>query len=60
MVRNPQRSDRRYADNGQVAEGVELLAIGLDILDPSLDGLAAGKLVNNQAIGIGRLRPPER
>src|SRR4029077_1525007 len=37
------------------AEGVELLAIGLDILDPGLDGLEAGKLVNDQAIGVGRL-----
>jgi hypothetical protein len=34
---------------------VELLAIGLDILDPGLDGLEAGKLVNDQAIGVGRL-----
>jgi hypothetical protein len=52
---SPQRSDRRHAADGQVAEGVELLAIGLDILDPGLDGLEAGKLVNDQAIGIGRL-----
>jgi hypothetical protein len=29
---------------------VELLAIGLDILDPGLDGLEAVKLVNDQAI----------
>ena len=34
---------------------MELLAIGLDILDPGLDGLEAGKLVNDQAIGVGRL-----
>jgi hypothetical protein len=34
---------------------VELLAIGLDILDLGLDGLEAGKLVNDQAIGVGRL-----
>ena len=26
-----------------------------DILDPGLDGLEAGKLVNDQAIGVGRL-----
>jgi hypothetical protein len=31
------------------------LAIGLDILDPGLDGLEAGKLVNDQAISVGRL-----
>jgi hypothetical protein len=55
VARHPQRSDRRYADNGQVAEGVELLAIGLDILDPGLDGPEAGKLVNDHAIGVGRL-----
>jgi hypothetical protein len=40
---SPQRSDRRHAGDGQVAEGVELLAIGLDILDPGLNGLEAGK-----------------
>jgi hypothetical protein len=54
-VRNPRRSDRRHADDGQVAEGVELLAIGLDILNPGLDGPEAGKLVNDHAIGVGRL-----
>ena len=48
-------SDRRHADDGQVAEGVELLAIGFDILDPGLDGLKAWKLVNDHTIGIGRL-----
>jgi hypothetical protein len=52
---SPQRSDRRHADDGQVGKGVELLAIGLDILDPGVDGLEAGKLVNDQAIGVGRL-----
>jgi hypothetical protein len=55
MVLSPDSSDRRYADDGQVAEGVELLAIGLDIFEPGLDGLKAGKLVNDQAIGVGRL-----
>jgi hypothetical protein len=34
---------------------MELLAIGLDILDPCLDGIDAGKLVNDHAIGVGRL-----
>ena len=52
---SPQRSDRRHAADGQVAEGVELLAIGLDILDPGLNGIEAGKFVNDQAIGVGRL-----
>ena len=38
---------------------MELLAIGLDILDPGLDGLEAGKLVNDQASGVGRLAEVE-
>ena len=34
---------------------MKLLAIGLDILDPGLNGIEAGKFVNDQAIGVGRL-----
>jgi len=34
---------------------VELLTHGLDIIDQCLDGLDAGKLVNDHAVGVGRL-----
>jgi hypothetical protein len=56
---SPDRSDRRHSDDGQIAEGVELLTHGLDILDPCLDGIDAGKLVNDHAVGVGRLAEVE-
>jgi hypothetical protein len=48
-------SYRGHADHAEFAEGVKLIAASPDLLDPVLDGLAVGKVMDDHAVGVGRL-----
>src|SRR5215471_4565530 len=48
-------SDRGHADHAELAESVKLIAASPDLLDPVLDGLVVGKLMDDHAVGVRRL-----
>jgi hypothetical protein len=48
-------SDRRHADDAQVAERVKLMAVLAKLLGPGLRGLGAGKLMDHHPVVDRRL-----